>query len=159
MLAIVPSSTVAAPTYINSDWDIDNGDVITRQDEEIILTGDLTVLDGGLLTFRNVTLRMNSDSSDTYRIFVEDGGRFEIYDGDGDTSTTDDASLITAVDTSYNYAFQVDDGGELYFNHSDLQECGFNSGNANERGLYLASSSCSIREVNITSSYYGVYIY
>ncbi len=158
MLALVPSSTVAAPTYINSDWDIDDGDVIERKNEEIILTGDLTVKDGGLLTFRNVTLKMNSTSSNRYSIHVEDGGRFEIYDMDSDSSTTGDASLITAVDTSYNHVFYVDDGGELYMNNSDLQECGF-GGSLYQRGLYLASSSCAVSEVNITDCYYGILAY
>ncbi|NOQ54064.1 MAG: hypothetical protein GQ558_05610, partial [Thermoplasmata archaeon] len=158
VVGLVPTDTVAAPTYINSDWDIDSGDVIVRQDEEIVLTGDLTVKDGGLLTFRNVTLRMNSTSSDTYHIEVEDGGRFNIYDGDSDTSTTGDASLITAHDTSYNFQFWVIDGGELYFNNSDLQECG-TSGVLQNRGLYLASTTCTISEVNITDCYYGLMAY
>ena len=158
VVGLVPTDTVAAPTYINSDWDIDNGDVIERQDEEIVLTGDLTVKDGGLLTFRNVTLRMNSTSSTTYHIEVEDGGRFNIYDGDSDSSTADDASLITAHDASYNYRFWVIDGGELYFNNSDLQECG-TSGVLQNRGLYLASSTCTISEVNITDGSYGIIAY
>jgi len=155
VVGLVPTDTAAAPTYINSDWDINNGDVIERQDEEIVLTGDLTVKDGGLLTFRNVTLRMNSDSSTTYHIEVEDGGRFNIYDGDSDTSTTGDASMITAHDTTYNYQFWVIDGGELYINNSDLQECG-TGGVLQNRGLYLASTTCVIREVNITDCGYGI---
>ncbi|NIP35684.1 MAG: hypothetical protein GWN18_04270, partial [Thermoplasmata archaeon] len=146
VFGLLPSGSVAAPTIMVGDWEIDNGDVITRTNEEIHLTGDLIVHNGGLLTFRNVTLKMDSDSSNTYSIVVENGGRFNIYDEDGDSSTTDGASLITALDTSYNYLFQVEDGGELYFNHSDLQECGINSA-LSTRGLYIESSSCSIREV------------
>ncbi|MCK5253252.1 MAG: hypothetical protein KAQ96_09885, partial [Thermoplasmata archaeon] len=147
---MLPSTSVAAPTIMVGDWEIDNGDVITRTDEEIHLTGDLLVHDGGLLTFRNVTLKMDSDSGTTYSIIVEDGGRLNIYDEDGATSTTDGASLITALDPTYNFLFQVEDGGELYFNHSDLQECGI-SGGLRNRGLYLESSSCSVIEVNITN--------
>jgi hypothetical protein len=154
---VLPQGSVAAPTIMTGDWEIDNGDVITRTNEEIQLEGDLLVHDGGLLTFRNVTLKMNSDSGDTYSIVVEDGGRFNIYDEDGDSSTTDGASLITAMDTTYNFMFRVEDGGELYFNHSDLQECGI-SGSLQSRGLYIESSSVSINEVNITNGYYGIVI-
>jgi fibronectin type 3 domain-containing protein len=154
---VLPTGSVAAPTIMTGDWEIDNGDVITRTNEEIHLEGDLLVHDGGLLTFRNVTLKMDSDSGATYSIIVEDGGRFNIYDEDGDSSTTDGASLITALDTTYNFLFQVEDGGELYFNHSDLQECGITGGIQN-RGLYLESDDCSITEVNITNGYYGIVI-
>jgi len=157
-LGLLPSGSLAAPTIMTGDWEIDNGDVITRTNEEIHLTGDLIVHDGGLLTFRNVTLKMDSDSSTTYSIIVEDGGRFNIYDEDGDSSTTDGASLITALDTTYNYIFYVEDGGELYFNNSDLQECGISSGNRQFNGLWLGSSSCSVTYVNITDCYMGLVI-
>jgi titin len=157
VVGVLPTGTTAAPTIMVGDWEIDNGDVITRTNEEIHLTGDLIVHDGGLLTFRNVTLRMESDSGTTYGIYVEDGGRFNVYDEDGNSATTDGASLITAMDTLYNFLFQVEDGGELYFNHSDLQECGI-SGGIQNRGLYLESSSCTIKEVNITNGFYGIVI-
>jgi hypothetical protein len=158
LVALVPTATLAAPTYMGSDWDINNGDVVTRSNEEIIITGNVTVKDGGLLTLRNVTLRLNSSASQRYHVEVEDGGRLNIYDGDSDDSTTGDASLITANDTTYNYAFWVQDGGELYFNDSSMEECGV-SNPLEDRGLYIASSSVVIRDVTIKNGYYGIIAY
>ena len=148
-----PSS--AAPTYINGDWDIDNGDTITRTSEEIILTGNLTVKTGGELTLRSVTLKLNSSSTQRYHIEVEDGGVLNIYDGDGSPSTTGDASLITAADARYNYAWYVVDGGELYINDSRVEECGV-SNPADDRGLLIESSSVVVDSVAFKSCYYGL---
>ena len=149
-----PSS--AAPTYINGDWDIDNGDVITRANEEIILTGNLTVKSGGELTLRTVTLKLNSTSTQRYHIEVEDGGVLNIYDGDGSPSTTGDASLITAADASYNYAWYVVDGGELYINDSRVEECGASSP-ADDYGLNIGSSSVVVDSVAFKNCYYGLW--
>ncbi|MCK4614259.1 MAG: hypothetical protein KAU14_05595, partial [Thermoplasmata archaeon] len=59
--------------------------------------GNLTIKDGGSLTFRNATLKMNCTENGEYRIEVEDGGSFSIMDKDGDMNTTEDGSNITAV--------------------------------------------------------------
>ncbi len=149
-----PSS--AAPTYIDGDWDIDNGDTITRTNEEIVLTGNLTVKTGGELTLRSVTLKLNSTSTQRYHITVEDGGVLYIYDGDGSPSTTADASLITANDASYNYAWYVLDGGELYINDSRVEECG-DSSPGEDLGLNIESSSVVVDSVAFKNCYYGLW--
>ncbi len=155
VLGILPDGAVAATVYKDADWDINNGDVITHNGDDIYLTGDLTVKGGGLLTLRDCNLYINSSATTMYHIEVEDGGRLNIYDGDGNPSTTGDASLITANDTTYNYAFWVRDGGELYFNDSRLEECGVANPVA-DRGLYMESSSCYLTDVAIKNCHYGV---
>ena len=47
-------------TYITGDWTVSDSQV--RENETIVLTGNLTIQNGGHLTFRNVTLVMNCSS-------------------------------------------------------------------------------------------------
>jgi hypothetical protein len=159
LLVALAGPAEAAPTYINGDWTVGNGDTVTRTNEEIILTsGSLTVETGGELTLRNVTLRINSTASTRYHIEVENGGTLYIYDGDSNPATTSDASLITANNTAYNYAWWVQDGGALYINDSRVEECGV-ANPADDRGLNIESSSCVIDSVAFKSCYYGLYAY
>ena len=53
-----PNDGLDGLQYIDGDWDVSGEESYT--DEIIVLTGNLTVLNGGDLTFNNVTLMMNN---------------------------------------------------------------------------------------------------
>jgi parallel beta-helix repeat protein len=65
-------------------------------DQNFVLKGDLIILNGGKLTFNNVTLKMKYPFVKGCMINVTDGGEFYVYD-----------SNITAYNTSLPYEFEV----------------------------------------------------
>ena len=95
VLLVITSSTAKAeqnPPPIGGgdstgDWVIENGDTILRENQEIRLKGNLYIEDGGNLTFKNVTLKMNSSTDGEFKIEVKSGGEFYIYDNDNNKET------------------------------------------------------------------------
>ena len=108
---------------VNGDWVVT--DARTYEDCTITLTGNLMIKDGGALTFRNVTLKMNCTKNGERKIEVEDGGKFLILDKDGDRNTTMDGSIITAVNGDYHFLFIVNKGSEFEMRNSFLSRCGY----------------------------------
>ena len=74
------NSKGGGPYNSTGDWVIRNGDDITRIDQEIILKGNLTIENGGKLTFKNVTLKMDCSYDGEFQINVESGGSFYILE-------------------------------------------------------------------------------
>ncbi|UCE39248.1 MAG: right-handed parallel beta-helix repeat-containing protein [Thermoplasmata archaeon] len=74
--------------YHNGDWIIEMGDNIYRGNQTIVLNGNLKIL-GGILTFQNVTLIMNSTIDGEFEINITQNGKFCVYN-----------SNITAYDTN-----------------------------------------------------------
>ena len=81
-----------------TDWNIT--DYTYRGNQTIILTGNLTIESGGVLVFRNVTLKMAAPYNGSYYIKVNNSGEFYVYNG----------SVITNNGTngSYRYLFWVE---------------------------------------------------
>jgi parallel beta-helix repeat protein len=94
--------------------------------ETITLNGNLTIQNGGSLTFKNVTLLMNCPTNGSYYIVVEAGGEFYIYDYDNNTATTSDRSVITSsvADGHHRFCFQVNKSAKFQMKNSELHECG-----------------------------------
>ena len=135
-------------TIINGDWNVTGNQV--NESEVIILTGNLTIEFGGNLTFKNVTLMMNSSVDGEYHIEVQQGGTFTILDLDNDNTTTDDGSNITANNTAFEYNFWVRPGSNLTMRNSELHECGFNAGGFENDGLYINSDNVTIQRCLIS---------
>ncbi|MEA1908519.1 MAG: hypothetical protein U9N43_05755, partial [Euryarchaeota archaeon] len=93
--------------------------------EIIVLNGDLTIENGGNLTLRNVTLRMDCDYDGQHHIEVKDGGAFYVYDNDNDPATPEDASVITALNPDQGYLFRVNAGSTFQMKNSELHGCGY----------------------------------
>ncbi len=108
--------------YINGNWNVTTDTV--RSNETIILSGNLTVESGATLTFRNVTLKVNSTSSQYYAIEVLDGATFRIFDLDNDNTTTADASVLNSSDASYNFLFIVREQANFEMRNSEIHNCG-----------------------------------
>ena len=125
----------------SGDWIIENGDTITRENQEIRLEGNLYIKDGGKLTFKNVTLKMNSSKDGEFKIEVKSGGEFNFYDNDDNKGTTFDASVITAYNTEYEFLFHVRDGAKMIMKNSELYECGPGGVGQQEKWGWLIWSS------------------
>ena len=145
---------VTSVTYINGDWDVTGTEV--RSNETIILTGNLTIQNGGNLTFHNVTLKMNCSYDGQYHIEVLSGGEFYIYDNDNDNITTEDTSNITS-NTVHRYLFWVRENAKMEMRNSELHRCGWDWDN---KGLVIYSNNVTVDHCLISNdNYIGVSAY
>jgi len=142
------------PPPSDGDWDVYNDTVV--ENETIVLNGNLTVYDGASLTFRNVTLVMNSSSSLEFYIEVLSGGSFYIYDLDWDNTSTEDASVLKRNDPSFPYFFRAYNGSILEMRNSNLQGCGADTSVPEYAGLYVNTDNAIIDYNNISNNNYGV---
>ena len=145
------------PPPASGDWNIHNDTVV--ENETIILNGNLTVYSGATLTFRNVTLKVNSTSSQYYAIEVLDGATFRILDLDNDNTTTADASVIERNNSSNPYFFRVYDGAVFEMRNSELHGCGDATTVVKYAGLYIETDNATIDHDLISNNYMGVVLY
>jgi parallel beta-helix repeat protein len=108
----------------SGDWIVNGKE--SYSDQTIVLNGNLIVENGGNLTFRKVTLKMNCTYDAQYRIEVRAGGKFYVLDG----------SVITAVDHEKEFLFDVHGGTIFRMNSSELHECGIEDGGSGLRISY-----------------------
>ncbi|MCX6666372.1 MAG: hypothetical protein NT038_10030 [Euryarchaeota archaeon] len=154
---IVEETTNLLNTPMRGDWIVTSTE--QRSNETIILTGNLLIENGGSLTLTNVTLQINCINNGQYRIEVEQGGLFSIFDYDQDRSTMNDASKITSTNSLYHYRFLVDNGSTLMMKNSELHACGYNQwGTASNLGLYVNGGDISLDGNLISNNYIGVCI-
>ena len=141
------------------DWIIEDGDVILRENQEIRLKGNIIIENGGNLTFKNVTLKINCSSDGEFKIEVQNGGSLYIYDNDNNKETTYDASVITAYSTSKEYLFYVNDEAKMIMKNSELHECGyeFDQPNGYNAGLRIMSSDVLIDNNTISENFFGIF--
>jgi parallel beta-helix repeat protein len=152
--------------YIVGDWIVTGIENYTN--EIIVLSGNLSIQNAGILTFRNVTLMMNCTTSDgQYYIEVNNGGSFIITDGDNNPSTTNDNSNITdspydgsdnGTSTDYEYYIYIWSGATFKMNNTLVRECGY-SGKTGSSGIYISTNSVTIENCTFTDCYYGIYAY
>jgi len=128
----------------NGDWIVT--DIEVCEGQTIVLNGNLIVENGGNLTLKGVTLKMNCTYDGQYNITVETGGAFYIVEG----------SIITSVNPSMEYCFRVLDGSTFRVSDSELHECGISSvwGVA---GLFIQSSDVIIEKSLISENLLGIF--
>ncbi len=143
--------------YINGNWNVTTDTI--RSNETIILSGNLTVLNNATLTFRNVTLKINSTSSQYYAIEVLAGAIFRILDIDNDNTTAADASVIERNNLSNPYFFRVYDGSIFEMRNSELHGCGDATTVPKYAGLYIETDNATIDHNLISNNYYGIVLY
>lgn len=153
------SGTGDFPPPKDGDWDITVDTVV--ENETIVLNGNLTVYDGASLTFRNVTLVMNSSAGgstveDFYHIEVQRGGTMRILDQDGDNNTIDDSSNITLKNTSSYYWFRVRNGSNFTMKNSELHNCGGGPVSYGAGGLTLYNDNSTLDRNFISNNENGV---
>lgn len=109
--------SVATAQPSQGNWVVTGQEVV--ENRAIALNGNLTVIDGGNLTLRNVTLTVDSQYNGQYGVSVEEGGSMFIYD-----------SNITASDLKDRFTFVVQ-GDDFEMANSGLHGVGWCSpGNA-----------------------------
>ena len=110
------------PSFGN--WNINTNVVCSNQ--LIIINGNITIQNGGSLTFYNVTLKFNSTHSLEYGMNVTSGGKMFIYDNDNQKTTTNDAPNITngPYNISAHYFFQVQSGSQFEMKNSFMSQAG-----------------------------------
>lgn len=164
LLSISPAPVEAGgngdfPPPGTGDWIITTDTEVWN--ETILLKGNLTVEYGATLTFRNVTLIMDSEVGGTtieefYHIEVKRGGAMKIFDWDGDNTTTGDASNITLNNTNAYYWFWVRDGSNFTMRNSELHNCGGGPAYRGAAGLTINTNNASIDRNLISKNYYGI---
>ncbi len=117
-----PDDGINGYQYINGDWNV--GDIQTYTDEIIILSGNLTISNGGNLTLHNVTLMMNNTNINAqYNIEVLGGGTLDIMSGSIITDSPYDIDDDSSSD--FGYMFWVREGSNFTMKDSELHECGW----------------------------------
>ncbi|MFO7992507.1 MAG: right-handed parallel beta-helix repeat-containing protein [Thermoplasmata archaeon] len=168
ILSFIPMRTQASgsgdyPPPVNGDWNITVDTVV--ENETILLNGNLTVQNGASLTFENVTLLMNCTASAQWKIDIRNGSTFTILDLDYDNTTSEDASVITAVDSNYNFLFLVREQAVFEMRNSNLHECGQGyiawqwnplAPQGAWYGLCILTDNAIIEYNNISNNRYGV---
>ena len=125
----------------SSDWVIQGNETLWNQ--IIILNGNLTIKNGGNLTFHNVTLKMNCSFDGQYHIEVLNGGEMYVLNG----------SNITAVNTSNEFVFWVRAGAKFEMRSSELHECGWDTSNC---GLTVEANNMIIANSTFSYNYNGI---
>jgi len=120
---------------------------VTGEEKEmnktIILTGNLTILNGGKLTLKNVTLMMNSTYDGQYHITVNSGGYLKIMDN----------SIVTAYNHSHRFLFNVHLNSEFQMENSELRYCGYSN---QYPGLVIRTNAVAIKNCVISNNAYGL---
>jgi len=115
-------------------------------DEVIVLNGNLVVEDGGSLTFRGVTLQLNSTSNTHCNITIQTGGEFYVLEG----------SVITSADSVNGYSFVVWPNSTFRMSHSELHYSGWDSG-WHTMGLYILSDDAIVENCLISrNNFFGI---
>jgi len=123
-----------------NDWIVTGKEV--RENEIIVLTGNLIIKSGGDLTLINCTLLMNCSYNGEWQIKVESGGKLNILKG----------SVITAYNPNYEFSFYVYHG-HLFMRESELHRCG-----GPDYGLWIHGGEATIEKCKISNCHYGVII-
>jgi len=134
---------VAGPPS-SGDWTVTGTE--SYSDQTIVLNGSLFVENGGNLTFRRVTLKMNCAYDGQWNITVRGGGKFYVLDG----------SIITSVDQNYKYAFAVESDSTFRMNNSELHECGWVSTRWQTNGLQIHSDDAIVENSLISHNLNGI---
>jgi hypothetical protein len=133
------------PPPIYGDWNITTTTYV--KNETIILNGNLTIKNGGVLTLDNVTLTMNCTFDGEFHIEVQSRGGLNILSG----------SNITAYSASYEFLFWVRSGSSFTMKDSRLSECGYEFGWAGTHsGLYIQTNNALIENNTIIGDENGI---
>ena len=139
------------------DWIVTEQEI--RSNETIILDGNLTIENGGNLTFNNVTLIINCSEDGEFGITVNEGGKFYILDYDDNPYTEYDRSNITANNTEYEFKFLVESDSEFVMKNSELSECGYEwYGDDGRTGLTIQTDNVIIENSSFYNNYLGIHL-
>ncbi len=145
-------------------WYIEYGDHITRENETLILNGNLIINSSGTLELSKVQLVVNSTSSNRYYIWVKPGGTLNLL-----------STKINSYNIDYSYEFIVEGdmymenctldnlygiqstptGGIQLYSNSVIIDSKINSSLGT--GIYINESTPTIYNTTVSNCYYGIY--
>ncbi len=139
----------------SGDWTVSDTTVVN--DRTVDLDGDLTVTATGSLTLSNVTLKISLSANGEHGIEVQTGGSLSIVDGDGQASTSGDASILDAQPDTLSYFFIVRSGTTLRISNSFIYRCGHTGSVGNTRlGLFVGTADATIEGTVLDDCLYGL---
>jgi len=139
-LATVPGKRfVFADSHLNGDWIVSGTE--SYYGEVFVLNGNLIVEDGGNLTFRKVTLKMNCSYNGQYNITVKHGGEFYVLEGSVITSSNSDKRIGEFIVA-----------GTFRMNNSELHECGWTDAEG-AWGLVIVSDDAIVENSLISNNF------
>ncbi|MFW9915488.1 MAG: nitrous oxide reductase family maturation protein NosD [Candidatus Thorarchaeota archaeon] len=131
------------------DWVIEN-EYVVRENEEIILNGNLLIKAYGNLTLHNVTLLMNCSYDGEFRLEVQKGGNF----------TAEANSTVTSFDPTYAWDFRADAGSLIELVDSTFSHAGWEwSDNGKHSGLWINTENAQVIRCAIVNNEYGLSLY
>ncbi|MDG6983480.1 MAG: right-handed parallel beta-helix repeat-containing protein [Nitrososphaerota archaeon] len=148
---LLPKIATAQPSQGN--WVVTGTQVV--QNESITLNGNLTVMDGGNLTLRQTTLRMNLESDGQFGIEVEPGGSLYVF-----------GSTIVSSNAAYRYTFTAN-GSALVIKNTTIEnagwchdpslyQCAFTNGNPAHAGVTVMSDHAVIEDDTFSNGSIGL---
>lgn len=145
-------------TNKTGDWIVNTNEIYIG--DEINLTGNLIIQNGGVLTLQNTILRMNSSATaNPLWIIVEGGGTLNVWDSDNNPVTADGSLITDSIHdqdtggvTDFRYYFRVEPNGNLYINCSAVKECGYYDASEprNTYGLYIGGDGAIIKNTSFS---------
>ncbi len=143
ILAISPALASAQCTPpASGDWFVN--ETIVCSSEFITLSGDLLVNESGNISFEYSTLQFNSTSDGEYGIEVK-GSLYVL------------GSKIESLSKAYTFVSKL--GGNLEIRNSYVYDCGHDSADNKERGVYVKSDGTKISNTTFENNYMALIIY
>lgn len=105
-------------SFKNGDWTVNTTE--TFSDTTILLTGNLSIENGGTLLLNNATLIINCTSNGTFGIYVKNGSSLRIT-----------RSFIRPYDPSTRYIFKFEKGSSGRIDKSVIERVGYAGGISN----------------------------
>ncbi|MHA1470065.1 MAG: hypothetical protein ACTSSP_05825, partial [Candidatus Asgardarchaeia archaeon] len=127
---------------VYGDWIIETD--TTYSNAVIIVTGNVIVKSGATLQLNNVTLIINSSSSQTFYIEIQNGARFIVNN-----------SLIKPKTISYRYYMVARSGSVIEFYNSTIEYAGLSM---SYPGIRVSSTKAIFSDVTIRNNYCGIYL-
>jgi DNA-binding transcriptional ArsR family regulator len=142
LFTIVPVASAASIPSSIGEWTISSD--VSYDGGSAVVTGNITIQNGGKLTLQGLTLSMNGPSADALTIRVAQGGSLFVYD-----------STIQAVNDLESYQFVFEDGSTGLIVNSTIQNVGSHVSMA---GItVLKTASVTMRSTTITKSFQALF--
>ncbi|MBI4361724.1 MAG: right-handed parallel beta-helix repeat-containing protein, partial [Euryarchaeota archaeon] len=133
---------------------------VTLSSAHLLLTGNLTVQNGGTLYLQSTTLRMNATSNGSLEINLTGGGKMEVLSGSNITNL--DNKKASSFTGSYGYFFKAQDNSTFTVKDSEIHGVGYGgttfwfSVPPTHGGLILNTSNALIENATLSNNNVGL---